>query len=206
MITVIAGVNGAGKSSVIGSYIRSRPNGDYFNPDEYARTLLEQGSVESQAEANSEAWDVGHQFLIAAVRLHKDYIFETTLGGTSITRTLLEALANGVPVRVLYCGLESPELHIERVAARVKNGGHNIPEDKIRTRWERSIANMMRLIDAGADIVVFDNSGTTPEGKPTPKRLFTLQGTVLSELHQDINDWAKPLATRALLRHRRLQK
>ena len=59
-ITVLAGVNGAGKSSVAGAYIRAA-GGDYFNPDEFTRSLLRQNPGLDPAEANSLAWTRGKE-------------------------------------------------------------------------------------------------------------------------------------------------
>lgn len=199
MITVIAGVNGAGKSSVAGSYIRSE-GGEYYNPDEYARQWLSENSHRTQAEANAEAWKIGQGLLKAAIAARKPFTLETTLGGRTITGILSEAISHGTPVRLIYCGLASSELHIERVAARVRNGGHDIPEEKIRERWDRSVRNLMHLIEVGADVVVFDNSAPLQHGKPSPKILFSLQEQQLSGLTPDIPDWAKPLAAAALKR------
>lgn len=72
----------------------------------------------------------------ATIRNNTDFTFEITLGGNTITHTLLDAIAAGMPVSVWYFGLESAEQYIERVAARVARGGHDIPEELIRSRYK----------------------------------------------------------------------
>ena len=200
MITVIAGVNGAGKSSIFGEHIR-RCGSNYFNPDEVARSLVLQDDSLSLDDANSKAWLLNVEFLQEAIETDADYAFETTLGGNTITQMLHEALDGGSEVRVLYCGLNSPELHIKRVAARVFNGGHDIPEIKIRERWKNSAHNMLGLVPKVSEVHIYDNSLPITDGKPSAKKLIALkEGKLVGSVHQDMPEWAKPLASAALAR------
>lgn len=66
MITVIAGVNGAGKSSMAGANLRHN-GADYFNPDEVSRDLRADNPGLSEAEANGEAWQMGYEQLLRAI-------------------------------------------------------------------------------------------------------------------------------------------
>lgn len=197
MITVIAGVNGAGKSSVAGASIR-RSGNDYFNSDEVARRLVEKKGI-SINEANGEAWQMGFNFLNKAIALNEDYTFETTLGGNSICQALHGAIDIGIDVRIFYCGLTSVELHIQRVAERVANGGHNIPEAKIRQRSTNSIHNMMGLIPRCSAVKVFDNSSPKDESGANLVCLFSLAGDTFDITPaREMPDWAKPLASEAI--------
>ena len=91
-IHVIAGVNGAGKSSIGGATVR-RFGGEYYNPDEAARTLMAANPALTQAAANSAAWHAGVRLLKQAIEQRLDFAFETTLGGNTITRLLIQAAA-----------------------------------------------------------------------------------------------------------------
>lgn len=193
MITVIAGVNGAGKSSIAGANIRNA-GGEYYNPDEVARDLRANDASLSQYEANAQAWMIGYEQLNKAIAHNLDYSFETTLGGNSITECLLKAIEQGIQVRVFYCGLSSAELHIERVQYRVKQGGHDIPEDKIRERFTTSLHNMMRLLPGCYEVNVYDNSAPLNNGKPEIKRLFRVKAGNIELYETNMPDWAKPLA------------
>ena len=199
MITVIAGVNGAGKSSLVGAYLRAR-SGEYFNPDEVARNLLRRHPDFSQEAANAEAWRIGYQQLELAVLQNHDYTIETTLGGSSICKLLHRAIDKRRKVRVFYCGLKSPELHVQRVAQRVRRGGHFIPEAKIRERWVISIHNMLSLIPRLSELAVFDNSFQCDSiTRPKPKCLFVVKAHQFTVLPvSDMPEWAKPLAARAI--------
>lgn len=200
MITVIAGVNGAGKSTIAGSYIRSL-GGDYFNPDEVARQLMTDDASLSLYDANVKAWTMGFDLLTYAVHEGHDYTFETTLGGNSIYQELHKAIEQGQNVQIFYCGLSSPELHIERVKARVSQGGHPIPEEKIHERWSNSIHNMMGLIQRCYAVKVIDNSTPKDENGPRPVCLFSFQGDTFDILPVDaMPDWARPLASEAIKR------
>lgn len=200
MITVIAGVNGAGKSSVAGANLRYN-GADYFNPDEIARELRADNPGLSATEANAQAWQMGYEQLLRAIEEGQDYIFETTLGGNTICQTLHDAIDQGEAVRVFFVGLASPELHIARVAARVSRGGHPIPEAKIRERWVSAIHNLMGLIPRCAAVTVYDNSAEDTGEGPDPVCLFALQGEQFDRLPVDpMPDWAKPLASVAITR------
>ncbi len=197
MITVIAGVNGAGKSSIAGARIRQF-GGEYFNPDEIARQLRDKDPMLSQQESNAQAWKMGYDHLVNAIAQDMDYTFETTLGGKSIIQLLRDAMEKGVQIRIFYCGLSSVELHIERVRFRVSRGGHNISEEKIRERYTRSIHNMMTLLPDCYQVVVFDNSTPLTNNKPAIKKLFSVKAGKIKILEQDMPTWAKPLATMGL--------
>lgn len=200
MITVIAGVNGAGKSSIVGANLRSA-GGDYFNPDEYARKLMENDPSMTLQVANGQAWQTGFEQLSRAIAEDLDYTLETTLGGSSICRLLHEAIDRGQMVRIFYCGLASPALHVERVAARVERGGHDIPERKIRERWTDSIHNLLGLIPRCAAVRVFDNSEPDNGNGPLPVCLFSLVGDDFDVMPIDpMPEWAKPPAAKAIRR------
>lgn len=196
-ITVIAGVNGAGKSSVVGEKLR-QSGGEYFNPDEVTRRFLAAAKAITQDEANARAWEEGRRRLEDAIREKSDFVFETTLGGSTITELLVKALDEGLEVALFYVGLEKVELHIERVRSRVQAGGHDIPEPKIRERYTSSIKNLVKLAPRLTELRVFDNSfeADPKTGKaPAPRELLHSEGGRITS-HCELAtcpDWAKPV-------------
>ena len=120
---VIAGVNGAGKSSIAGATFRALGS-NYFNPDEAARRLMAANPGLSQKEANGIAWGQGVRLLKRAIEERLDFAFETTLGGHTITQLLGQAASQGIEIHMWYVGLTSAELHLERVRARVSPTYH----------------------------------------------------------------------------------
>jgi len=201
-ISVLAGVNGAGKSSLLGSAIRAH-GADYFNPDEVARRLRESDPSLDTTTANSIAWREGKRLLEKAIAEDLDFAFETTLGGNTITNLLREAADLGREVWIWYAGLASVDLHLERVRARVRKGGHDIPETDIRKRWEGSRLNLIDLMPKLTVLRVFDNSlSRDPAKGETPEPVIVLDmkgGKIVGP--SDLSKtpvWAKPLVAAAL--------
>ena len=119
-----------------------RPAADYFNPHEATARILAANPDVSPAEANSAAWHQGKRLLERAITERLDFAFATTLGGHTIRTLLHEALAAGIEIRMWFVGLSNPELHVARVRSRVARGGHDIPEEKIRERYDRRVASI----------------------------------------------------------------
>lgn len=199
MIIVLAGVNGAGKSSIGGSGLTAA-GVPWYNPDAVARDLLDQGipGVDPQLVAGM-VWQQGLEGLKRAAAGEGDFNIETTLGGQNITNVLLDAIANKVPVHIWFCGLNSVELHLERVAERVKNGGHDIPERKIRERFRNSVANLCRLTPGLTELQVFDNSQPLDaNNKAQLRSLLHVINRRILHLDPAMPEWAKPIATIAI--------
>jgi len=202
---VLAGTNGAGKSSIGGATIRAR-GGQYFNPDEAAARIREAQPHLSATQANSAAWHEGKRLLQHAIALGMDYNFETTLGGKSFSSLLKEAASKGFEVRIWYVGLASPEHHLARVKARVKKGGHDIPEADIRRRFDQSRLQLFELLPHVAELRVYDNSDEADphQGKaPKPRLLLHWrQAAVLApatpQALAETPEWAKPVVMAAL--------
>lgn len=201
-ISVLAGVNGAGKSSIGGAAIRGF-GGEYFNPDEAARHILKANPGLTQADANSVAWQHGRRLLEKAIAERLDLAFETTLGGSTIAHLLAAAAREGVEVHVWYAGLASPELHIERVRARVRRGGHDIPESDIRRRYDHSRLNLIELLPLLTSLRVYDNSAEADPAAgmaPTVLLVLALQhGAIVNSADLTCTpEWAKPIVAAAL--------
>ena len=201
-IYVLAGTNGAGKSSIAGAMLLRR-RVEYFDPDEAARRILAANPGVSQTQANGAAWHEGRRLLERAIAERLDFAFETTLGGRTITGLLERAAAQGIEVRVWYVGLTSPALHVARVRARVAKGGHDIPEPRIRERYDASRLNLIRLLPSLVELQVYDNSreadphaGVAPE----PRLVLHLRrGAIVGP--RDLSgtpEWAKAIVAAAI--------
>lgn len=202
-LLVLAGVNGSGKSSSGGAILR-RHGLIWFNPDAFARKLV--GLGWSRDAADSAAWHYGKGKLEEAMRQRTDFAFETTLGGRTMTG-LLSAAAKTHEIVILFFGLMSVEQHIARVKLRVEHGGHDIPEERIRTRWTRSRENLIALLPRLAVLQLFDNSVDAAPGDdiPVPKLVLEMRdGQVLRPAADDrhallqVPHWAKPIVAAAL--------
>lgn len=201
-IYVLAGVNGAGKSSIGGAAFRHF-GGDYFNPDEAARALLAASPGLRQADANGMAWQLGRTLLERAISQRLDFAIETTLGANTIPRLLQKAASQGIEIRVWYVGLSGPELHIERVRSRVRRGGHDIPEEDIRRRYVHSRLNLIHLLPYLHALRVYDNSADADPVQglaPAPRLILSMaRGKILDSTDfARAPDWAKPIVAAAI--------
>jgi predicted ABC-type ATPase len=193
----LAGTNGAGKSSIGGAMIL-RQRKEYFNPDEAAKRVIAADPTATQEQANSSGWHEGRRLLERAIEERLNFAFETTLGGNTIVALLEKALSEGLKVRVWYVGLNGPELHIARVRARVARGGHDIPEARIRERFDQSRLNLIRLLPKLTEVIVYDNSVDADlHAGVVPKPLLIIhlvQGRIKSSCDPaQIPSWAKPI-------------
>ncbi|WP_269790848.1 hypothetical protein [Stenotrophomonas sp. Iso1] len=199
-ILVLAGVNGAGKSSLLGMMLRE-DGASWFNPDAFTRQLVERGWP--LEEANATAWLEGTRRLREAIADNSDYAFETTLGANTIPALLHDACEQH-EVSIWFCGLENVELHLQRVAERVAAGGHDIPEAKIRQRFDSSRLNLIELLPHLTTLHVYDNSrSANADGQVEPLLVLELErGRILCPAAQEefaqVPEWAKPIVWAAL--------
>lgn len=204
-IVVAAGTNGAGKSVVAGEFLAARAGGAYFNPDLVAKAMVDKDGL-ALADANARAWNLGFELLNRSIERNADFSFETTLGGNSITQALMRAAASGLDVYIFYVGLDSPDRHIARVAARVARGGHSIPAEKIRERYPQSLANLIKLLGCSSEVRIYDNSDESADGTPRARLVLSMsrQQIVkprLDELLSTAPEWTKPVVAAAIQIH-----
>ena len=201
-IWVIAGPNGGGKSSIIGEMIRES-GADYFNPDEFTKEIIDRNPGLPPGGANAAAWEEGRRRLEDTISTRQSFAFETTLGGRTITRLLHRAADRGMVIKIWYVALDSADRHIARVKARAARGGHDIPPQRIRERYDESRANLARLIPRVAALKVYDNSHEADIERselPRPKLVLEfVAGRIRNrERLAKTPDWAKPLVAAAL--------
>ena len=203
VLHVLAGVNGAGKSTV-GGYLLKRDDLTWFNPDTFARELMTRSNYD-QMTANASAWHEGMRRLNEAIASRQNFAFETTLGGKTVSERILLTTKTH-DVQVWFCGLASPELHIARVQAPVLAGGHPVSELKIRERYPKAQLNLIRLMPHIAYLGVYDNSAEA-DGRgivPDPVRLLEIEhGKLIRPSPDDpialerTPDWARPIVAAA---------
>ena len=152
---VIAGPNGAGKTTFAIEYLLKYAGVVRFlNADSMAKGL-------SPLKPELAAMSAGRLFLgeldrMAAAR--EDFAFETTLSGMLHLRRLKAWKESGYFIEIVYLRLSSVELSLNRVATRVQQGGHNIPEEDIRRRFERGLENFEKYTLIADYWGVYDSS------------------------------------------------
>lgn len=155
---IISGCNGAGKTTASYTILPEILNcKEFVNADEIARGL----SPFQPEMVAIEAGRIMLHRLQTLIDSQADFAFETTLATKSYRNFVLEAQRKGYFVTLIYFWLNTPELAINRVNARVESGGHNIPEDVIRRRYTNGIHNLFDLFIPIADYwMIVDNSDT----------------------------------------------
>lgn len=153
---IIAGCNGAGKTTASYAVLPEMLGcKEFVNADEIAKGL-------SPFNPESVAIEAGRLMLQRMDDLlseGSDFAFETTLSTRSYVKFIEWAQAKGYFVTLLYFWLPTPEQAIERVATRVREGGHNIPSDVIRRRYANGIKNLTALYIPLCNYwAIYDNS------------------------------------------------
>ena len=157
---VFAGINGAGKStyftvekdeeSIFANSIR-------INADEI---LKSNGGDWHNTADNMRAMAKEIKLIRKCIKDKISFNFETTLAASIPTylRYLNNAKQNGFSTHLIYVGLNSAELAVERVKSRVAKGGHGVDRDLIFKRYTRSIKNLSKLIREFDEVTLYDNS------------------------------------------------
>lgn len=149
-LLVFAGPNGSGKSTVT----RMTPViGEYINADDIKKRLQC-----SDMEAAQIATALRENF----IRKKRDFTFETVLSTDRNINLLREAKQIGYTIRAIFVLTTNPDINVERVKIRVASGGHDVPEEKIRSRYEKSLRNLPVLLTIVDEVFVFDNSNIMP--------------------------------------------
>jgi predicted ABC-type ATPase len=160
-IFIIAGCNGAGKTTASYTILPEILSCDEFvNADEIARGL----SPFRPERAGIQAGRLMLGRIRALMKSEQDFGFETTLATKSYKNLILDSQKRGYTVTLLFFWLSSQNLAVKRVETRVKEGGHHIPEDVIRRRYENGLNNFFNIFKELVDDWMFiDNSGAPHE-------------------------------------------
>ncbi|WP_245294223.1 AAA family ATPase [Rhizobium etli] len=161
---IIAGPNGSGKSSVYENADLEMEGRSVWivNPDLLAARI---SKVESRPplEANLTAVQRIESWLEASINVHKTIGVETVLSTEKYRRLVVAAKALGFAIWFLYVILDSPERSIERIKLRVAKGGHPVPDEKVRQRYQRSLEQFPWFLDQADKAWIWDNSGAKPK-------------------------------------------
>jgi predicted ABC-type ATPase len=151
---MIAGPNGSGKSTLTNELMKlGLVFGDYLNADDIAATLS--GSMMEIALAAQNEVRVRRE---AALAERRDHCFETVMSHPSHIDHLRAARAAGFETRLYFVATDDPEINVARVANRVLHGGHDVPVDRIVSRYHRCLSLLPDAIAAADDCLIFDNS------------------------------------------------
>lgn len=160
---IVGGPNGSGKSSAYqDTDIEANGRSVWIiNPDLLTARIREVESLEL-LEANRAAVERIEAWLDASIDVHKTVGVETVLSTAKYRRLVTKAKAHGYEVWLIYVVLDSPDRNVERVRLRVRKGGHDVPENKIRERYARSLAQFPWFLEQADRAWIYDNSGAQP--------------------------------------------
>lgn len=159
-IIIVAGPNGAGKTTFAMEFLPNEAGCPIFvNADLIARAL-------SPFNPDAAVFRAG-KIMLSEIEEHarrgESFAFETTLSGKTYARMIKNWRKEGYAVKLFFLKLESVELAIRRVGQRVREGGHNIPEEDIRRRFASGMRNFDELYCGIVDEwALYDNSGDVP--------------------------------------------
>jgi predicted ABC-type ATPase len=181
ILVAIAGPNGAGKTTFYHAHILASGL-PLVNADVLAGELT---------LAPYEAARVADSLRRRLVRQRESFAFETVFSDPVGDKLgfLKEAANAGYTVVVCFVGLSSMRLSRERVAMRVSQGGHDVPDDKLRSRYPRSLANLKRAVREVPHVLVYDNSDLTQPYQ----RIATFENGKAIELAQPLPRWFRKL-------------
>lgn len=149
LYTIIAGVNGSGKSSFTGVFSTC---------DKKLGTIVDADRITAK---NGGDKLTGSKEAIKRIEFclkhHLDFTQETTLSGTKTLRTIKKARAFGYDIRLYYIAVSSAEESIKRIKNRVEKGGHDIPEDVVRRRFANRFSDLAKVLRYCGKAEFFDN-------------------------------------------------
>lgn len=150
-ILVFAGPNGSGKSTITSGF---KVIGEYINADEIKkREKCDDLTAAQIATALREKF----------VNERKSFTFETVLSSDRNVQLLKKARNSGYKIFLVFVLTSDVDINVQRVKERVKKGGHDVPKEKIISRYDKSLANLSQLIKFVDRAMVIDNSDETPE-------------------------------------------
>lgn len=157
---IIAGPNGSGKSTAYrDTDIEAGGRSLWIvNPDLLTERIRQAEGLDI-AEANRAAVQRIEAWLEASIDVHKSVGVETVLSTDKYRRLVMHAKRLGFVVWLIYVVLDSPDRNVERVRLRVAKGGHDVPEEKIRARYVRSLQQFAWFLDQSDRAWIYDNSG-----------------------------------------------
>ena len=178
-MTVIAGTNGAGKSTFINKPIL-RGGGYIIDPDAIAKTLI----PKTPEKARLQAGRISIQLIDQMIRECESFVMETTLSGRLPFIQMKQAKENGFEIVIHFIGLDHLKRHIQRVRERVQMGGHDIPVEDIIRRYDRSQQNLREAAKLADQVMLWDNTYAARD-------LVEIRDQELIFVAEELPGWAK---------------
>lgn len=155
-IIILAGPNGAGKSTTAPLLLRDTFAVDEFvNADTIAAGLCAFAPETAALEAGKIMLRRTRELAVRRV----DFAFETTLASRTFAPWAARLIETGYAVHLFFLSLPNAEMAVQRVLNRVQRGGHSVPEETIRRRYDAGLSNLFRLyMPVVTSWKIFDNA------------------------------------------------
>lgn len=187
---MLAGPNGAGKSTLYEMVIKPRIDAPFINADIIQRDELNDPSM----AASYKAAEIAEDRRRASLAEGTDFVSESTFSHPSKLALIDEARSAGFRVIMYHVNVRSADLSVSRVARRTEEGGHDVPEDKIRERYVRNQALIKEAVLRADYAFVYDNSAFN---KP-PERSIDFKFGQVVRIAERVPAWARELYAKEL--------
>lgn len=155
---IVAGPNGSGKSTLLGKLmLDGRLPDNYINPDEVVKQKPF-CDMEPEEIKYKKAMEYCESLRNKLLNLGESFVFETVLSRFDKLEFLKKAKNEGYSVESIFVCTDSVELNKSRVELRITQGGHGVPEDKIESRYTRSLNNLLELYQSSDEMQIFDTT------------------------------------------------
>ncbi|HOJ96466.1 MAG TPA: zeta toxin family protein [Methanospirillum sp.] len=154
IFSIFAGPNGSGKSTIVPNYSDLVfVNADYCAKEHPVISKMPDG-IEKLKSAQKETERLIHEMISDGI----SFTWETVFSHPSRLEIMKHAKKNGYKIHLTYITTKHPDINVHRVRSRVLQGGHDVPEEKIRSRYTRSISFLPYMILEADEVLIYDNS------------------------------------------------
>ncbi len=189
---LLAGPNGAGKSSLYRAAVADGlipADAEFVNADLHEAAHLQHITDPQARSEQARQWADGRRAEL--LRSGQSFVSETVFSHESKLALIEEAHRSGFAVVLLVVCLDDPKRLLARVRQRVKEGGHDVPAERILARYPRTIKNLTVAVRQADLAMLYDSGGPPgPEGVNMPVRVAVCRGQETKMLAANLPDWA----------------
>ncbi|MBP2132370.1 putative ABC-type ATPase [Methanomicrobium sp. W14] len=191
---LFAGPNGSGKSTIIKPFIDNNSI-VYLNADYCARADPVISKMPDGPEKLKKAQAETERLLKEMISEELTFAWETVFSHKSRLGIMEYAKKEGYKIHLTYITTKNPDINVARVHQRVLEGGHDVPEDKIRGRYNRSVAFLPEMVQIADEVLVYDNSYENVDPKLLFQKFIQTEEGVEPEMvvwkteDTEVNDW-----------------